>query len=225
MILGLDMSSKKSGYSLFDSKKLIDYGVWEMSFEKESDWRERILFMATQLSEYIDSHTITQIYVEDVPPIIENTQTVKVLSALQGCVLTICRLHNIQIEFIPNNRWKNLIGIDITHSKANKTKQKELKLIDKASLPKLKKNVKGYEKKMSVDYANKIFDTDLIWKSYSSKFNQDDIADAINLVASQIYNTPLKYDVDTFENIINNLYSEIKDKNNNASFGKKARCK
>ena len=41
-------------------------------------------------------------------------------------------------------------------------------------------------KKSSVEYANKTFGLDLVWKSKSSKYNQDDLADAINVCYSQI---------------------------------------
>ena len=41
-------------------------------------------------------------------------------------------------------------------------------------------------KKSSVEYANKTFGLELAWKSKTSKFNQDDLADAINVAFSQI---------------------------------------
>ena len=54
-------------------------------------------------------------------------------------------------------------------------------------------------KQSSIEYANKTFSLDLMWKSKTSKYNQDDIADAINIA-----------------------YSQIKPKNNNA-FGRKSK--
>ena len=43
--LGLDMSSKKSGYSLFDDKELKLYGLWEIP-EDITEWRDRIIWMS-----------------------------------------------------------------------------------------------------------------------------------------------------------------------------------
>ena len=39
---------------------------------------------------------------------------------------------------------------------------------------------------MSIDYANKTFNINLVWKSNTSKFNEDDIADSLNIAWSQI---------------------------------------
>ena len=84
IVLGLDMSSHKSGYALFVNKELVDYGVWEITNAQESDWRKRIAFMANCVGQYCVHHDVDVIYAEDVPPTLENSQTVKVLSALQG---------------------------------------------------------------------------------------------------------------------------------------------
>lgn len=201
-ILSLDMSSQKSGYSFFKDEKLVDYGVWQMTHEEESDWRERIKWMSTQLDTYCKEHKIDLIYVEDVPPTIDNSQTVKILSALQGCVLTICNLNSIDIKFISVTKWKNIIGIYLTHSKNFKEMIKDGKIKD---LQLFKKYVKAYEKKLSVDNANELFHIKLEWRSMSSKFNQDDIADSINIGASQIFGEKAKYKQYTFEHILNEV--------------------
>ena len=58
---------------------------------------------------------------------------------------------------------------------------------------------------MSVDYVNQTFGLDLIYKSPTSKFNQDDIADSINIAWSQIGDVQ-EYDLETFEDIMNRFY-------------------
>ena len=55
---------------------------------------------------------------------------------------------------------------------------------------------------------NNLFGLDLVYKSPSSKFNQDDIADSINIAWSQIGKVK-PYNLDTFENIMNNFYDLI----------------
>ncbi len=206
MILGLDMSSKKSGYSLFDGENLIDYGCWEISFDEEQDWRERIRYMADRFNNYCRHNKIEYIYIEDVPPILDNSNTVKVLSALQGAVLSIAHLRKIPIKFIPNNRWKNDIGIEITHSKEFIKYKKQCK-VDNKNLSIFKSNVKAYEKKMSVDYVNSLFNICLKYISKSSKNNQDDISDSICLIVSQTFKNVNRYNLDTIENIILELYN------------------
>ncbi|MEG1621675.1 MAG: hypothetical protein RR322_07170, partial [Oscillospiraceae bacterium] len=159
-------------------------------------------------NEYIKGHNVEFVYCEDVPPVLDNSQTVKILSALQGCVISICNINNIPIEFVSLG-WKNDIGINLTHSKQCKDFQKKCKVECPELLSKFKSAVKAVEKKMSVEYANKTYGLDLIWKSPTSKYNQDDIADSINIATSQIKADVKKYDINTFENILDEILQNL----------------
>lgn len=209
IVLGLDMSSHKSGYALFVNKELVDYGAWEMTNAQESDWRKRIAFMANCVGQYCVRHDVDVIYAEDVPPTLENSQTVKVLSALQGMLIAISILNDIEINFIPVKTWKQKIGINLASSKANNACKKRIKESfgkdATKNLNKVKNWTKAWEKKLSVDYVNHVFGLDLIYKSPSSKFNNDDIADSINIAWSQIGSVK-EYDLETFEDIMSRFY-------------------
>lgn len=161
---GLDMSSKSSAFSIFDNNKLMDYGLWKIP-DDIIDWRDRILWMGNQLDEFIKNHKIDKLYCEDVPLIMNNPQTLKILSALQGMIIGVCSSNNIKPIFINVSQWRSDLGLFT--GKQKDTKREEMK-------------------KSSIEYANKTFGLELIWKSPSSKFNEDDIADAINVVYSQI---------------------------------------
>lgn len=205
-ILGLDLSTKKSGYCLFKDEEIIDFGLWSITDNKGAHWRERIVWMTQNFIDYIDKNTVDVIYCEDVPPITENSQTVKVLSALQGSIIAICALRNIRIEFIPVTTWKSAIGIDLSHSKeykdfVNLHKSEELYLF--------KKYIKHYEKALSVENANlhiRNLQKQLKWISFESKFNQDDIADSINVVLSQFNDDKYRYKQEEFKDIIEKMY-------------------
>lgn len=203
------MSSHKSGYALFVNKELVDYGAWEMTNAQESDWRKRIAFMANCVGQYCVRHDVDVIYAEDVPPTLENSQTVKVLSALQGMLIAISILNDIEINFIPVKTWKQKIGINLASSKANNACKKRIKESfgkdATKNLNKVKNWTKAWEKKLSVDYVNHVFGLDLIYKSPSSKFNNDDIADSINIAWSQIGSVK-EYDLETFEDIMSRFY-------------------
>lgn len=209
IILGLDMSSQKSGYALFVDGKLSDYGLWELSHDDETNWRNRIAYMADCVAQYCVDNNVQRIYVEDVPPIMENSQTIKILSALQGMLIACATLHDIDIDFIPVKAWKTKIGINLTSSKANSACKKRIKQSfgkdATKNLSKVKQWVKAWEKKLSVDYVNHTFGLDLVYKSPTSKFNQDDIADSINIAWSQIGDVQ-EYDLETFEDIMNRFY-------------------
>ena len=202
-ILGLDMSTQKTGYAIFENNKLIDYGCFEMLSTQEKDWRVRIKYMANQLGELMGQYEFSKVYIEDVPPIINNSQTVKTLGALQGIVLGVTGVYAVPIEFIPVETWKNKLNINLSHSKEYNRVKKDLKG-NKKDLESLKGKVKAYEKKMSIDLVNRYFGLELRWKSFGSKQNDDDIADAINIVASKIFDN-YKYDLRDFEDIMNKL--------------------
>lgn len=202
-ILGLDMSTQKTGYAIFCDKELVDYGCIEILSTQEKDWRNRITYMAGKLGEIMRKNHIDKVYIEDVPPIINNSQTVKTLGALQGIVLGVMGVFGVDVEFIPVETWKNKVNINLTHSKEYNQAKKDLKW-NKKDLEKLKGKTKAYEKKMSIDLVNRAFGIDLEWKSFSSKQNDDDIADAINIVSSVIYDE-YKYNEVGFSDIIEEL--------------------
>lgn len=210
-ILSLDMSSKKSGYALFTNGKLKDYGLWEIDTSNEQDWRKRVAFMANCVNKYCRGKAIDTIYVEDVPPITENMQTTKVLSALQGMLIAMAVQRDIDIEFVPVKAWKSGVGINITNSKENNICKEHLKETygdgAKPYLSKLKRLTKAYEKKLSVEYANKLFDINLIYKSPTSKKNQDDIADAICIGAFSIFKDVSP--IHNFNDVMRDIYDEV----------------
>lgn len=206
-VLGLDMSTQKTGYAIFETDEeltmLIDYGCFEILSTEEKDWRKRITYMANELGSLMRENDIDRVYIEDVPPIINNSQTVKTLGALQGIVLGVMGVFGKEVEFVPVETWKNKVNINLTHSKEYNQAKKDLKW-NKKGLEKLKGKVKAYEKKMSIDLVNHEFGIDLKWKSFGSKQNDDDIADAINIVASVLYDE-YEYGLKDFSDIIKEL--------------------
>lgn len=205
-VLGLDMSTQKTGYAVFeinDEVELVSFGCFEKLSTEEKDWRKRITYMAGKLGELMGEYEISKVYIEDVPPIINNSQTVKTLGALQGIVLGVMSVWNVEVEFIPVETWKNKLNINLSHSKEYNRAKKELNG-NKKELEKLKGKVKAYEKKMSVDLVNSMFGVELTWKSFNSKQNDDDIADAINIGGSVLFDS-YKYDLMDFSDIINEL--------------------
>jgi Holliday junction resolvasome RuvABC endonuclease subunit len=161
--LGLDMSSNKSGYALFDDKKLITYGLWEPKDKME--WRDRVIYMGEQLDDFLKANKIDQAYCEDVPLMMKNPQTLKILCALQGVLMGVCVANNVKVTFISVSTWRSALGL---FDKTQKGKERD------------------EMKQKSIEMANKIFGLNLVYKSPSSKFNQEDEADAILVAYSQI---------------------------------------
>ena len=161
--LGLDMSSNKSGYALFDDKKLITYGLWEPKDKME--WRDRVIYMGEQLDDFLKHNEVNQVYCEDVPLMMKNPQTLKMLSALQGVLMGVCVANNVKVTFISVSTWRSALGL---FDKTQKGKERD------------------EMKQKSIEMANKIFGLNLVYKSPSSKYNCDDISDSILIAYSQI---------------------------------------
>ena len=161
--LGLDMSSNKSGYALFDDKNLITYGLWEPKDKME--WRDRVIYMGEQLDDFLKHNEVNQVYCEDVPLMMKNPQTLKMLSALQGVLMGVCVANNVKVTFVSVTTWRSLLGL---FDKTQKGKERD------------------EMKQKSIEMANRIFGLDLVYKSPSSKYNCDDQSDAILIAYSQI---------------------------------------
>lgn len=163
--MGLDLSTKSTGYSVFENQNLLDYGVIKAY---ESDWRERLYHQATELGEILDQYSPECVYIEDVPLSLNGgAKIVLMLGAMQGIIYGLGASKNIPMKFIQPSVWRSPLGL------YDGTKQGKHR---------------DALKKKSVEKANELFGLNLIYKSPSSKFNCDDISDAILLCYSQITN-------------------------------------
>lgn len=160
--MGVDASTRSTGYSIFKNKELIDYGVIKPEGE---DWRERIVNQAPELVKILAKYHPDKIYMEDVPLKAQNPKVLVQLGAVQGFFYGLAASLNIPIKFLIPSEWRSHMGL-FDGTKAG-TKRAEMK-------------------RKSVDKANQLFGLNLIWKSPSSKFNDDDVSDAILVAYSQI---------------------------------------
>lgn len=208
-VLSLDMASQKTGYALYNDSQLIDYGLWDLSQTKEKDWRKRITIMAQHISDFCDGQDIDMILAEDVVPSLNNSQTVKVLSALQGMLISLGIAHKIEVKFVSVATWKSKLNLQLDKSSEGRAMTKRVKVNYPKQYDKFHSWVKGWGKKISVDYANYTFGLDLIYKSPSSKSNQDDIADAINIGWSVMGENVEPYNLEDFQSIMEHLYNSL----------------
>lgn len=208
-VLSLDMASQKTGYALYNDSHLINYGLWDLSQTKEKDWRKRIATMAQHISDFCDGQDIDMILAEDVVPSLNNSQTVKVLSALQGMLISLGIAHKIEVKFVSVTTWKSKLNLQLDKSSEGRATTKRVKVNHPKQYDRFHSWVKGWGKKISVDYANYTFGLDLIYKSPSSKSNQDDIADAINIGWSVMGENVEPYNLENFQSIMEHLYNSL----------------
>lgn len=159
-ILSLDVSTSSSGYAFFDGKELITYGCIKSD---KKEFRERIADMVDEIDKIVKKLNPDFLICEDVPLISRNPQTLKILCCLQGALLGMTIGNKKRIEFIMPSTWRKPCGL--FDGTKDGTTRKEMK-------------------RKSIELANKQFSLNLIYKTPTSKFNQDDEADSINLGAS-----------------------------------------
>lgn len=170
IVMGIDASTKCTGYSIFKGKELITYGKIPVREDIE-DWRHRILFMFDELEKLIDEYNVDTMVVET--PVKcggKSMVTMQILFTLNGVLLELAHLKNISFVPIEVNGWRKALGLS-------------------KDIPKSIKDQRPILKERSIKLANKLYNLDLVWKSPTSKFNDDDISDAI-LIAHSVISLP-----------------------------------
>ena len=152
MILGLDCSTKSTGWCTFNNNRLIDFGCIKAN---DTDCVKRIEYMISEINKLIKEVKPNVIVQEDVPPSIQNSMTVKQLSTLKGGTLALSCIYKVPITYILPNIWQSALKILRT---------------------------KGSTKQQSVNYVNEFYGTDFIYAGEKSTKSQDDITDSICLV-------------------------------------------
>lgn len=114
-ILALDLSTKSSGWSVFEEGNLIDYGCISSA---STDLIKRIFIMSNGIEEVLNKYEIKKIIVEEVRPEggggVGNQKTHKALMWLQAKIaFLIYEKFNkkIEIEYIYPSSWRASIGI------------------------------------------------------------------------------------------------------------------
>lgn len=164
--ISLDASSTCIGWSVFDDDVLVDYGKLQPNDKcaDPKDYRQRIINLIPQLHKVMKKYMPEKAYIEDVPLSKSGgIKTAIILGAVQGAILGICSSHNVETIFISVATWRKNIG-----------------LFDGTKAGKERDNLKPH----SVAKANELFGLDLVYKSPSSKYNDDDISDSILIYAS-----------------------------------------
>ena len=109
--LALDLSTKSSGWALFENQDLIKYGCITAG---SANLFNRIDKMTKDLSDILDSYNIDNVIIEDViPDDVHNNQKIfKALTYLQGFILRELDHHSIDnIKFYVSSEWRKICGI------------------------------------------------------------------------------------------------------------------
>lgn len=162
-VMGIDASSTCTGIAVFDNNTLIYHGA--IKPPKDLHWRERIVIEGKEIEAIMQEYKPSYIYMEDVPLIGKQMQTLVLLGAVQGYILSIATHYNIPVQFLLPSQWRRDMGLfDGTKIGTKKDAMKE----------------------KAVMTANEKFGLNLRWVKPKSKLNDDDIAESILIAYSQL---------------------------------------
>lgn len=161
IVMGIDASTTATGWSIFKDKELIAYGCIK---PKGEDWRERIMNESDSMRQVLEKYHPSKIWMEDVP-LKPGSSTIMKLGAVQGCLLGIAALYNIEIEFLLPETWRSPLGL------FNNTREG---------------THRDVLKEKAIQMANEQFGLRLVWAGPKSKKTEDDTAEAILIAWSQI---------------------------------------
>lgn len=108
-ILCLDQSTKLTGYSVWQDKELVNYGVLEVD-SKEKNPIERMKEMNDKIIQLMDIVQPVFVVFEDVQ-FQKNYGTFKQLSQLQGMIMAHLFKLDIGFQIIQPSAWKSYCGI------------------------------------------------------------------------------------------------------------------
>lgn len=110
-ILSLDLSSKSSGWSIFENKELKEYGCITSA---STDLIKRIHIMTDGIKDILTNNKIDKIIVEEVRPEMgtQNIKTHRALMWLQGSIAMMAHDNfKLELEYIYPSEWRKICGI------------------------------------------------------------------------------------------------------------------
>lgn len=133
IILGIDASTKATGWSIFNDKELIESGVITAS---STDVIKRVYKMRDEIDNIMQKYDINVIVLEEVIPKggpASNPSVWKALTKLQAALAFLWhdKYPKVQVEYILPNSWRSKIGIHTGRGATrDKLKQLDIKFVE-----------------------------------------------------------------------------------------------
>lgn len=111
ILLSLDLSTKSSGWAIFQDKILLKYGCITSS---STDLIKRIHIMETEIKKILEENKIDKIVVEEVRPEMgtQNIKTHRALLWLQGYIAIMVHDNfKLEFEYLYPSEWRKVCGI------------------------------------------------------------------------------------------------------------------
>lgn len=206
-ILGLDLGTKKTGWSVFKDEKLVGYGVISCDHKNV---RVRTLTIRDEIKKLIESKDIDRVVAEELKVgfggAMSNFNTVVTLAVLQGCVLGLCIDCGVEFITYDPSVWRKFTGVN-----RKRIECKTCGWLDEfiagegvKECPQCGESRKAYLKtyllnkrldlkQTAIDLVNEKYGLKLVFYPRDTKKNisDDDIAEAILIAKAHIYECKL----------------------------------
>lgn len=108
--LALDLSTKSSGYAIYENQELISHGYFTAG---SNNLYNRIHKMVDELEKILKKNIIDRAIIEDVFPedVHNNRNVFNALMYLQGFITDLLNTYNIPFTFIIPSEWRKKCGI------------------------------------------------------------------------------------------------------------------
>lgn len=127
--LALDLSTKRTGFALFNDQELIKYGCIAAG---STNIYKRIKKMVQEIKKILDENKINRVIIEDVwvEDIHNNINTCKALLYLQGFICCLFDLYKLSPIFIYPSEWRKKCGIHTGRGiQRNSLKQEDINFV------------------------------------------------------------------------------------------------
>ncbi len=124
-ILALDNALAITGWSIFEDKNLLDYGVFKTSATDSIEKRLNNIYV--EISSLFKKYNFNNLFFEDCQQQSnKNVQTFHKLSMVKGIILYWCEINKIPHTILSPSHWRNILKTEYNISWGkNRTNQKQ----------------------------------------------------------------------------------------------------
>lgn len=125
-IIGIDASTSRTGLSLFQNGKLIEYKVVDLKKIKNAD--VRVPQMMVAIADILKEWDGDVLFVEDSWSAV-NVEVTKMLSNVLGAIMYICERTGCGFNKFRPNEWRKVIGLPLGKKKRNELKAEAIQYV------------------------------------------------------------------------------------------------
>lgn len=125
-LIGLDVSTRITGYSVFQNNKLVEHGV--IDFHKEKDTVVRQRQMIKSLIQFLDAHKPDVVFIEDTF-CKGNIETSMKLMMMIGSVFGWCVNNDKDFKKIKPSAWRVTVGIEVGNKNRSELKAADIEYV------------------------------------------------------------------------------------------------